>query len=332
MADIFTRYWRESRGIQKDKTEWEAVMENDIGRSMRKYKKILRLMIFSHVITLNNFLQVWLLSGKELVNAYAVWEASSVLLVCVYFIELYLQVFDGKESIGKYLFPKDGIAFFGNPLMKLLSSLTALHAVIKYTAFAPKAVSCIIIIAFTAVSIFLEIAFAKRIKGICGSKASELQPSVVFKSVKCTQSEMDSFSAAVGVAVLMAIVNWDHIFGIVKLDFPIVPIIGGINLAVLVICFIKLRSALCENEDFKASRNYKYLLRAFIFQLEANAIQIFINLTTFEPSFDTSIKTLLVIVCNTIFLSYTIVRLVRPLAVILNGMEQYLDSIKKQNG
>jgi hypothetical protein len=99
----------------------EAAMGCDIGGAMRKYKKILRLMIFSHVITLNNFLQVWLLSGK------------------------------------------------------------------------------------------------------------------------------DAFSFAVGVAVLMAMINFDHIFGIVELGFSIVPIIAGFNLAAIVICFIKLRPVLYGN-------------------------------------------------------------------------------------
>jgi hypothetical protein len=303
----------------------EAVMKNGINKSMRKYKRILCLMIFSHVITLNNFLQVLLLSGKEIADAHAAWVLAPMLLVCVYFVALYLQVFGGKEPIGKYLFPKDGIAFFGDPLVKLLSSLTALYAVIKYMTFMPKAALCAIIIVLAAVSIFLEIAFAKRIKRICGSEASDLQPSVVFKSIKCTQSEKESFSVTVVVAALMVMINLDHIFGIVELNFPIAPIIGGINLAILAICFIKLRSSLYGNEHFKASCNRRYLLRVFLVQLVSNVIQVFINWSVLDPSFDTSIKALLVIVCNTVFLSYTMVKLVRPLAIILNGMEQYLD-------
>jgi|GEM_PF-3493759 len=289
---------------------------------MKDYKKISIAFVLSQFISLNNVLQMYFLSGKELINKLAIWESSSTLVLIVYYLYLFFGVLARKRII-KFLSPKEGMVFFGDLLIKIISIVvTIMYITVQYKTEYGYVFYLLQIILF-GIDVAMGVYIIKSIKHINNSKLEELKSyEFEVEPIVCNKDDYDQVLVCVTIACLISIINLDYFF------------IAGISVAsvvAMVIFFINISIFYFSRVYFDKRLTYfknislKLYKRNMVYLNMANVI----NFTLCILMEEVRHRLLFVFIWTFATFIYSLLRVVVPVVKTSSGMEKYLKSNQK---
>lgn len=284
-----------------------------------RMKKIIILFVLSQLINCNNIIQMNYLAGKDLIDGYAVWESSSTILLCFYFLFLCGYTMAGKGCLGTYMSKNKIIIFYGDIIIKFTSAILAvLYITILYKSnykFVYYTLQGIII----TVDIIINIYLLKSFKYINDSNKKLLKKyGNKYKSIKCNEYEKEKVADVYAFSIILLIFNFSYNFFLPMTQVIILAsVLFLINLFMLYFYNSKLKNILNKIPTLKK----KYIDRGnigFIICNIANLIVCFIDV-------DIVRKAIFLFIYDFIFSVYMYIVMIKHIENTLKGMEYYLE-------
>lgn len=202
--------------------------------------KFIVLFVIAGFINLNNILQMIFLAGKNLIDLYAVWEASSVLLLCIYFLVLCSYTMVGKDCIGKYMNKKQVVLFYLNICIKFLSAVLSIVYIIWLYTIEYKEICYFLQFIIIACDMMMSIYIIKYISKIVhGKKENLVKYNKKHEPIICTEEEKNMVEDIYALGCLLIIANFSYNFILGFPDYAKISLFVFIVNIIIILVFIR---------------------------------------------------------------------------------------------
>lgn len=289
---------------------------------MKQIKLIVILFIMSIFIALNNILQMYFLSGKELINEFALWHSSSVLLLCGYYLILFITLVAGNINYFKYMPLKQVIVFYGHVAIKFSAAILAAVYVSILYRFEYAYIFCIFELLLFILDILCIIYLLNSFKKISNSSSdlSSLKSyEINFIPIECTEDEYKKASKCLLFSLLVVLVECSYIL-IVFFPKPLLSV-KVLFITNSLILYLYHKYMWNKLHLFRKYLPQKIFIRKFCFMLISNTA----NLCTFFILDDIKIRINFIIIFAMVNMVHSMIRLIFPISYTLNSMLKYLE-------
>lgn len=244
---------------------------------MKKLSIIKKLFMLSQIININNILQMVYLSNKELVNEYAIWESSSTILLCFYFIALSYHTVIGDKCIGTYMKKKARFWFYGDIIIKFCSAELAIAYILLLKGVLKCSVWYIVQVLLILIDIIIIIYLYREIRTICNSDSKELiNYNKVTREIKCTIEEKELVEKYYSKGTWLIVLNFSYNF-ILTIENVI-----WLPMGIFILNIVAILKYYNDSEEMLSYMNgieKKHVLRAMIYLLISNLANIYVYMS-----------------------------------------------------
>ena len=217
-------------------------------------------------------MQIRYLGGKELINGYAIWEASSVIVLCFYSLGLMGKSLIGEECVGRYMKKIEVFFFYVGIIVKFLSAIIS----VVYVEFLWKCcnegivycIQLILIICDLIISIYLC-----RVIFKIENSSEKKQKSVRNNKIVCTVEQKNELEEIYARACVMIIGNFAYNF---ILPYSNSKITSYVVLLINLIIILWFYKKIIQSENLIENYHEKYHIRAIGYLIVSNIVNIHI--------------------------------------------------------
>lgn len=287
--------------------------------------KFITLFIVAALINLNNILQMIFLAGKNLIDLYAIWESSSIIFLCIYFLILCSYTMIGKDCIGEYMNRKQIILFYLNICIKFLSAILSIIYIIWLYPTEYKKICYFLQFIIIFCDIIMSFYIIKYISKIVHSKKETLiRYNKKHKLIVCTEEEKNKVEDLYAIGCLLIIANFFYNFILSFPDYAKISLFIFIMSIIIIFVFVehikKVNYLIQEYKKKNSIRGIGYL-----------AISNITNICICFFSIDYMAKIYFLFIFDFIVGVLVYIQMLKSIEKSMFGMISYLEKENKSN-